>query len=234
MRYVWLVLIIFLMIEPTDAARRKRRKHSAKRRLPRTEIRVSEQIEAQSSLAGSVSLPKVIHKIIGHGEALLGKRYRTRGIAPWALDCSGYVSYIYSLVGVSIPRSSQALSTFVQRVNEEPKPGDLLFFKGRNARISRVGHVAMVVENNSGDLVIMHSTNSRGIIKHRLNSDAYFRSRYLFAGRVPYISELGDDRLNEEYRPAPLAPQSIDLQVAPTTPKFILDSMVLRPSPLLM
>lgn len=156
-------------------------------------------------------LNHLISSVIAQGERLLGKRYRTRGIAPWPLDCSGYVSYLYSKQGLSIPRSSAALSTFARKV-DDPQPGDLVFFRGRNASSPRVGHVALVVENNDGDLVIMHSTNSRGIIKHRLKGSQYFSSRYLFVGRIPQISDLWRQHreAGRAPRPAPLKPQSED------------------------
>lgn len=152
-------------------------------------------------------LKHIVANVIAQGERLLGRRYRTTGVAPWPLDCSGYVSYLYSKQGMSIPRSSAALSTFARKV-DDPQPGDLVFFKGRNASSSRVGHVALVVENNDGDLVIMHSTNSRGIIKHRLKNDRYFSSRYLFVGRIPQMSDLWRQHREqgEKPRPAPLKP----------------------------
>lgn len=184
------------------------------------EVKPAEPTDFQELVAG----------VIRHGEKLLGRRYRTRGVAPWPLDCSGYVSYIYSLVGVSIPRSSAALSTFTQRI-KDPQPGDLVFFRGRNARSRRVGHVALVVDNQNGDLTIMHSTNSRGIIKHRLSSNAYFRSRYLFAGRIPSLTALSGGAIPASARPTPLLPEkdtpslsSLELPPAPID---------LRPSPLM-
>lgn len=154
---------------------------------------VSAEREQQvAAKADGGMLNELLGKLIAQGEKLLGKPYRCTGIAPWPLDCSGYVSYLYNLLGVSIPHSSAALSTLAHKV-KEPRPGDLVFFKGRNARSSRVGHVALVVENNNGELTIMHSTNSRGIIKHKLSSDAYFKSRYLFVGRLPWMKQMIED-----------------------------------------
>ena len=47
--------------------------------------------------------PSLIRTVVDHGQKLLGHRYRTTGIAKWPLDCSGFVSYIYSLEGIKIP-----------------------------------------------------------------------------------------------------------------------------------
>lgn len=126
----------------------------------------------------------ITQQIIRTGESLLGLRYRASGVAPWPLDCSGYVGHLFRSTGLQIPRTSQALSQWTYKV-DEAQPGDLVFFKGRNSKTSRVGHVALVVDNTDGVLTIMHSTNSRGIIKHRLPDSPYFRSRFLFVGRAP-------------------------------------------------
>ncbi len=188
----------------------------AKARYASTHPPKEETKRSVQELTPMEQLKAVVSSVIAQGERLLGRRYRTRGVAPWPLDCSGYVSYLYRKQGMSIPRSSAALSAFAHRV-DDPQPGDLVFFKGRNASSSRVGHVALVVENNDGDLVIMHSTNSRGIIKHRLNSDQYFRSRYLFVGRIPQVSELWRQHREAGGNPrhAPLKPQDDQGRVVP-------------------
>lgn len=146
----------------------------------------------KSKPSASAPSTEQIASMIKRGEKLLGKPYRHRHSSGWTLDCSGYVGYLFSTLGIKIPRTSSALSQYVDRV-KDPQPGDLLFFKGRNTHSSRVGHVALVVENNDGDLVIMHSTNNGGIIRHRLKGSTYFKKRYLHAGRIPALSRLSPD-----------------------------------------
>lgn len=182
----WLLVALFLIPLVSCAAaprKRSKRRPSPPRQEQRERHPVTEATTTTETLEGMIA------QLVSHGERLLGKPYRTRGVAPWPLDCSGYVSYLYRLLGVSLPRSSGALSRVAEPVTD-PQPGDLVFFRGRNARSSRVGHVALVVENNDGDLVIMHSTNSRGVIKHRLRADAYFSKRYLFTGRIPWMAQM--------------------------------------------
>lgn len=137
------------------------------------------------------SIPSLIKTIINHGQELLGLRYRTSGVAKWPLDCSGFVSYICSLEGIKTPRSSGSMSLYTDRISD-PQPGDLLFFKGRNRGASRVGHVAMVISNENGDIKMIHSSNSRGIVIESLQQSAYFSSRYLGAGRLPEVKEHWD------------------------------------------
>lgn len=205
----------------------------AKARYASSEVSRERIVLSSKEPSAMAQLKHIVSNVIAQGERLLGRRYRTTGVAPWPLDCSGYVSYLYSKQGVSIPRSSAALSVFARKV-DDPQPGDLVFFKGRNASSSRVGHVALVVENNDGDLVIMHSTNRRGIIKHRLKNDRYFSSRYLFVGRIPQVSDLWRQHREEGGipRPAPLKPledeQGVVRDVVPVGFTFAM------PTPLLL
>lgn len=193
LRVLSIILLLGVQISMVaNAAPRKKRGRKISR--PTVLDSTAKTDEAKSSTTEVIQtedteLTTLINKLISKGEKLLGKPYRASGIAPWVLDCSGYVCYLYNQLGINIPRTSAALSTYTERV-AEPKAGDLIFFKGRNASAKRVGHVALVVDNNNGDPIIMHSTNSRGIIKHRLSQVAYFSKRYLFAGRLPEIAEM--------------------------------------------
>lgn len=127
-----------------------------------------------------------IDKLINLGRTFLGKPYRYRGPSPWPMDCSGYVSYLYSKFDVKLPRSAAAQSLYTDRIRREDlQPGDLIFFKGRNAHSSRVGHVALVVSVDGDDITMMHSRNSRGIVIEKLSRSAYFSRRLVGYGRVP-------------------------------------------------
>ena len=101
------------------------------------------------------------------------------------LDCSGYVSYLYSKFDIKLPRGAAAQSQYTNPIErEDVRPGDLLFFKGRNARSNRIGHVALVVSVDEDDITMMHSRNSRGIVIEKLNRSAYFSRRLVSYGRL--------------------------------------------------
>lgn len=192
---VTLLLSLIISIQIGTHANAAPRKKKSRKTCRQTLVSLSAETTQEERTKGeelettNEDLNTLISTLISKGEKLLGKPYRARGIAPWVLDCSGYVCYLYKQLGISLPRTSAALSTYTERV-EEPQAGDLIFFKGRNASAKRVGHVALVVSNNNGDPIIMHSTTSRGIVKHRLSKVAYFSKRYLFAGRLPQIAEM--------------------------------------------
>ena len=185
---------------PAPASRKKKsthRKHRSKSKRAKTTASACTTQSSRHGTSGrgysykpitlTASTPSLIRTVVDHGQKLLGHRYRTTGIAKWPLDCSGFVSYIYSLEGIKIPRSSGAIATYADKI-KDPQPGDLLFFKGRNRRQSRVGHVAMVVSNDNGQIKMMHSSCSLGIVIESYNDSPYYTSRYLGAGRLPEVA----------------------------------------------
>lgn len=129
----------------------------------------------------------MVQDLITLGKRYLGKPYRYRGAAPWAFDCSGYVRFLYGSFGITLPASSSAISAATTPV-DNPMPGDLVFFKGRNRKSNRVGHVALVIEvKKNGAIIMMHSTNQRGIVIEEIEKSRYFSSRYLGARRIPKL-----------------------------------------------
>ncbi len=127
----------------------------------------------------------IIEKVIAKGKTLLGKPYRCAIAKDVILDCSGYVSHIYKTEGFNIPRSSRELAVFSEKIDlSEVKRGDLLFFKGSNIRKRIVGHVALVIKAEDGEIEMMHSCAS-GVIIEKYNNNRYYTSRFLSAGRIP-------------------------------------------------
>ncbi|MFM7311332.1 MAG: C40 family peptidase [Flavobacteriales bacterium] len=132
------------------------------------------------------SVDSMIQRVLRNGEKLLGKPYRVTGYAAWPLDCSGYVCYLLGKESITMPRTSGGMSTMGTTVSlQDAQPGDLLFFKGRNASSSRVGHVAMVHSNNNGMITMIHSCN-HGIVKEVLQHEKYFSSRLISCKRPDY------------------------------------------------
>lgn len=123
--------------------------------------------------------------LITVGKTYLGLPYRTTNRAPWPLDCSGYVSMLFGNFGVTLPRSSGAIADVTQTISmKEAKPGDLIFFKGRDARKNRVGHVALIIEVSENSLKMMHSTVHKGIIIETYPDPYYYTRRFVKIGRV--------------------------------------------------
>jgi peptidoglycan DL-endopeptidase CwlO len=70
--------------------------------------------------------------------------YTRGGTTPRGFDCSGFTSYVFSEVGVSLPRTSGEQAAWADRVAEsERQVGDLMFWTDRGG----VHHVAIYAGN---------------------------------------------------------------------------------------
>lgn len=152
----------------------------------------------------SAALVVPVDDLIKLGKQYLGKPYRYRPQAGVTMDCSGYLQYLFARYEVALPRTTTGMATMVKRIPlDEVKKGDLLFFRGRNARSPAVGHVTMVIDRDEEGIKMMHSS-SRGIVIDTYPM-AYYTTRFLFAGRLPVtmVSETF-----EAFDPIPTLPTS--------------------------
>lgn len=109
----------------------------------------------------------------------IGTRYRYTGIHPSSgFDCSGFVHFVFKEHGVDLSRSSSSQSSEGLRIPiGSAQPGDLLFFGVKG----RIHHVGIVLKNNDDELIMIHSSTSRGVIIENVWESAYWRKRLLFA-----------------------------------------------------
>jgi len=121
-------------------------------------------------------------EIIADAKTYVNTRYRYASTNPnKGFDCSGFSSFILSKYGFSVPRSSVNQAALGRKISlREAQEGDLIFF-GRRKRVS---HVALVVKNDNGNITVVHSTNSKGVIVENINSSNYWKKRVLFARDV--------------------------------------------------
>lgn len=128
-------------------------------------------------------------ELIRFGKSHLGRPYRFRNPRGEQMDCSGFLRYIFSEQGIALPRTGADMGVFSTRISyAEIRPGDLLFFRGRSNRSAAVGHVAVVTERNGDNLKMLHSCQ-RGVVIDDYPAMAYYRNRFLYAGRIPALFE---------------------------------------------
>ncbi|MEO7068960.1 MAG: NlpC/P60 family protein [Nostocoides sp.] len=65
--------------------------------------------------------------VIAVAQSLLGIYYIYGGSTPAGFDCSGFTSYVFRQVGISLPRTAAQQQASAQRISS-PEPGDLIFF----------------------------------------------------------------------------------------------------------
>lgn len=142
------------------------------------------EIEKEMSNALSAESKMMIGDLLKEAKSHMGKRYKSGGKGPSAFDCSGFAGYVYRQFGYNLSSSSSAQYSDGESVEKgDLRPGDLVFFKGRN-RNGGVGHVGIVVsaDNEKGKFSFIHASTSQGI---RIdNNEGYYAARYVGARRL--------------------------------------------------
>ncbi len=138
----------------------------------------------RDSVKTTVHRQFVVDSVISFGKKFLGLRYKYGGTTPLGFDCSGYVSYLFHKFGYTLPHSSSEMSAVGQKIDiKQAQAGDLICFKGRSTKSSRVGHVALIIQADSGQITMMHSCH-RGVLIEKYNNSAYYKARFMMCRRV--------------------------------------------------
>ncbi|MCD8180921.1 MAG: NlpC/P60 family protein [Firmicutes bacterium] len=116
--------------------------------------------------------------ILDTADDYLGVPYLWGGTTPAGFDCSGFVQYVYSLNGISLPRVADdqlhGPGTYVTRSQLEP--GDLVFFGSGDY----ASHVGIYV----GDGMMIHSPSTGKVIQYTSIDSSYYSSRFIGGKRV--------------------------------------------------
>jgi cell wall-associated NlpC family hydrolase len=103
----------------------------------------------------------------------LGVPYRWSGASPSGFDCSGFVMYVYSRVGVQLPHNAAMQYGVGRPVSRDHLlPGDAVFFSG-------LGHAGIYV----GQGRFVHSPQSGEVVKISRLGEGWYRSTYYGARR---------------------------------------------------
>ena len=86
-----------------------------------------------STASGSVDVPAsaIGNSVISIASRYIGVPYVSGGGSPSGFDCSGFTSYVYGQLGISLPHSSSAQAGYGTQVSaSEAQPGDLMWTPG--------------------------------------------------------------------------------------------------------
>jgi cell wall-associated NlpC family hydrolase len=101
-------------------------------------------------------------------------RYGSASIENGGFDCSGFVTYVLNYFDIKTKRTSgEQYNEGTQVPVEQARPGDLVFFGGKR----NVSHVAMVVSNDEKGLVVVHSTNTKGVTQENITESKYWKGK---------------------------------------------------------
>ena len=150
----------------------------------RKELEIKEQPKSQFEGLSEESVT-MISDLLDEAKRHTGKRYRSGAKGPNNFDCSGFTGYVYNQFGYKLQASSRAqYSDGVEVAKDDLRPGDLVFFTGRNSK-GGVGHVGIVVtsDNENHSFSFIHAAISGGIQIDR-SSAPYYQKRYIGARRI--------------------------------------------------
>lgn len=124
----------------------------------------------------------IADRVVALARSLLDTPYRYAGLDPSGFDCSGLMSYVFSKVGLHLPRTARAqASAGVWVAPDELSRGDLVFF-GDDRK--KPYHVGLVVSQSGDELTMIHSSSSRGVIETEILTSSYWLPRLRFGRRV--------------------------------------------------
>ncbi|MBK9593003.1 MAG: C40 family peptidase [Crocinitomicaceae bacterium] len=117
--------------------------------------------------------------ITSYAQNFIGTPYLWGGESTKGFDCSGFVLYVFKKFGIKLPHSSAAMGNLVQQKEKDcAESGDIILFKGTQS--STIGHVGIVFENKSENLIFIHASSSRGGgVKISQLSDGYYTQRFV-------------------------------------------------------
>lgn len=128
-----------------------------------------------------------IDALISYAKTFLGTPYHYAGTSPSGFDCSGFIYYVFGNFGFDVTRTSYGLAELGQTVKlADLRPGDLMFFKGRNINSTSVGHVSLVVEVSDTEIKMIHASSSRGVVIDNFKTSKYYIPRFIKAKRLDY------------------------------------------------
>lgn len=117
-------------------------------------------------------------EVIAMARRFLGVPYVWAGASPGGFDCSGFVYYLYSKVGVHLPRMADGQFTVGYAIKRsELQPGDLVFFSTYEPGPS---HCGIYIGNNQ----FIHASSGAGEVTITPLSKPYYVERYIGARRV--------------------------------------------------
>jgi len=110
--------------------------------------------------------------------SLLGSPYSYGSSGPNSFDCSGFTSYVFNKVSISLPHNAAAQASLGTRVEKtDLQPFDLVFFSYYGNQ--GINHVGIYV----GEGKFIHASTNEGVRYNSL-SDSYYLSNYRGARRI--------------------------------------------------
>jgi cell wall-associated NlpC family hydrolase len=126
-------------------------------------------------------------KIVAFAKTQLGVRYKYCSMTPeGGFDCSGFVNYVFNHFDIKVPRSSVEFTHEGTDVTplERSEPGDLILFTGTNPKKRVVGHIGIIIANDTSGIHFIHASSGTEYSVTITQLNDYYMSRFVKVIRV--------------------------------------------------
>ncbi|MBR1784572.1 MAG: C40 family peptidase [Bacteroidales bacterium] len=144
-------------------------------------LAVAVMLAAATQLQAQDSLTVSLDSVVAYAATYLGSPYRWGGQSPKGFDCAGFTRFVFRHFGQDLASSAAAQLPQGRRLDDgDLRPGDLVFYGGRNAG-SAIGHVGMVTEVDSAGFRFIHAASDG--VRFTRSTEPYYKKRYKGACR---------------------------------------------------
>lgn len=124
--------------------------------------------------------------IVNFALTLMGTPYLYASTDPaQGFDCSGFITYVFNHYKIKVPRSSYEFGNVGKTIPlAESKKGDLILFTGTDSSERKIGHMGILLTNDSSKVTFIHSSSGKahGVTISPL--DKYYQGRFMKTIRV--------------------------------------------------
>ena len=120
--------------------------------------------------------------LVDKASQYIGIKYKYGGTTPNGFDCSGLMCTTFKEIDLSLPRTSSAQANYGEKIKmNESQKGDLIFFA--TGRKNRISHVGMITEVNEDEIKFIHASTSSGVMISS-SKEPYYAERIIQVNRV--------------------------------------------------
>ena len=124
--------------------------------------------------------------LVDYARTLIGTPYKYASIDPLVgFDCSGFITHVFNHFKMKVPRSSKDFDNVGTPVKvDSSKVGDIILFTGTDSTERNIGHMGIIISNDSGIVRFIHSSSGKanGVVITPLNN--YYKGRFVKVIRV--------------------------------------------------
>ena len=142
-----------------------------------------DHVLAYAAAYGYVDPASIPARAVALARSRIGAPYVWGAEGPDAFDCSGLVFWVYTQLGVQVPRIAQPQFEWALPIEpSQLQPGDLVFFENTYPTSDPISHVAIYVGNGT----TVMATDTGDFVREASLSNPYWSAHFAAAGRPPY------------------------------------------------